>query len=84
MIFFIYLFMFFCREEFELSTLWHELIVSATIGAAFLSALVAGPATGKTPYVQIVILWTQSVSSLLAVYLFVKLAFLSYMTEAYL
>lgn len=35
------------REEFELSTVWHELIVSATIGAAFLSALVAGQATDR-------------------------------------
>lgn len=37
----------FFREEFELSTVWHELIVSATIGAAFLSALVAGQAAGE-------------------------------------
>lgn len=31
------------REEFELSTLWHESIVSATIAAAWLAALCAGP-----------------------------------------
>lgn len=33
------------RDEFELSTVWHELIVSSTIGAAWLAALAAGPAT---------------------------------------
>lgn len=36
------------REDFELTNIWHELIVSATIGAAWLSALVAGPATGDS------------------------------------
>ncbi|XP_053635984.1 proton myo-inositol cotransporter isoform X2 [Cherax quadricarinatus] len=35
------------REEFKLSTVWHEVIVSATIAAAWLSALIAGPATDK-------------------------------------
>lgn len=37
----------FGREDFKLSTVWHEWIVSATIGAAMLAALVAGPATGE-------------------------------------
>lgn len=35
------------REDFKLSTVWHELIVSATIAAAMLAALVAGPATDR-------------------------------------
>ncbi|XP_042870276.1 proton myo-inositol cotransporter-like isoform X2 [Penaeus japonicus] len=44
------------RDEFELSTLWHELIVSSTIGAAWLAALVAGPATdrfGRRPVILV-------------------------------
>ncbi|XP_045605756.1 proton myo-inositol cotransporter isoform X2 [Procambarus clarkii] len=42
------------REEFELNTIWHEVIVSATIAAAWLSALIAGPATdyfGRRPVI---------------------------------
>lgn len=35
------------REEFKLSTVWHEWIVSATIAAAMLSSLVAGPITDR-------------------------------------
>ncbi|KAK8382803.1 hypothetical protein O3P69_011385 [Scylla paramamosain] len=34
------------REDFKLSIEWHELIVSATIAAAMMAALVAGPASG--------------------------------------
>lgn len=33
------------RDEFRLSTVWHEAIISATIGAAWLSSLIAGRAT---------------------------------------
>nr|XP_027236034.1 proton myo-inositol cotransporter-like [Penaeus vannamei] len=44
------------RDEFELSTVWHELIVSSTIGAAWLAALAAGPATdrfGRRPVILV-------------------------------
>jgi len=34
------------RDEFELDTLWHELIVSVTIGAAWMFSLVGGWLTG--------------------------------------
>ncbi|XP_076042484.1 proton myo-inositol cotransporter-like isoform X2 [Oratosquilla oratoria] len=33
------------RKEFELSTMWHEMIVSGTIGAAWVAALIGGPLT---------------------------------------
>ncbi|XP_068235220.1 proton myo-inositol cotransporter-like isoform X2 [Palaemon carinicauda] len=33
------------RDEFKLNNVWHEAIISATIGAAWLSALIAGRAT---------------------------------------
>ncbi|KAG0728726.1 hypothetical protein GWK47_031889 [Chionoecetes opilio] len=36
------------RDDFKLNTLWHELIVSATIGAAMLASLGAGAATGES------------------------------------
>lgn len=35
------------RDEFKLDTVWHEAIISATIGAAWLAALIAGPATDR-------------------------------------
>ncbi|KAG0728729.1 Proton myo-inositol cotransporter [Chionoecetes opilio] len=35
------------RDDFKLNTLWHELIVSATIGAAMLASLGAGAATDR-------------------------------------
>ncbi|XP_064098600.1 proton myo-inositol cotransporter-like isoform X2 [Macrobrachium nipponense] len=35
------------KKEMNLSTLWHEIIVSATIASAWLSALIAGPTTNK-------------------------------------
>jgi hypothetical protein len=34
------------RDEFKLSTEWHEVIVSATIAAAWLFALIGGWLTG--------------------------------------
>ncbi|XP_071548629.1 proton myo-inositol cotransporter-like isoform X2 [Panulirus ornatus] len=42
------------REQFHLNAIWHEVIVSITIAAAWFSALVAGPATdhyGRRPII---------------------------------